>query len=77
QELLIDVRSPAEFATGALATNTTSAVNIEYQLIDQLPQIYSARGIEVGKSDAITLYCRSGRRSNLALQTLKGLGYTN
>ncbi|KAH7401660.1 hypothetical protein BKA66DRAFT_451151 [Pyrenochaeta sp. MPI-SDFR-AT-0127] len=75
QELLVDVRSPVEFATGALATDIAPTVNIEYQIIDQLPEIYAARGINVSKDDRITLYCRSGRRSNIALQTLKNMGY--
>ncbi|KAH7125290.1 hypothetical protein B0J11DRAFT_301306 [Dendryphion nanum] len=75
--VLIDVRTPGEFATGALSANLSEAVNIEYQLIDTLPQVLSERGIDIRKSDAITLYCRSGRRSNIALQTLKELGYLN
>lgn len=75
QELLVDVRSPVEFASGALATDIAPTVNIEYQIIDQLPEIYAARGINVSKDDRITLYCRSGRRSNIALQTLKNMGY--
>jgi rhodanese-related sulfurtransferase len=75
QELLVDVRSPLEFATGALASDIASTVNIEYQVINQLPEIYAARGIDVHKDDHITLYCRSGRRSNIALHTLKNMGY--
>ncbi|KAJ4365167.1 hypothetical protein N0V83_008785 [Neocucurbitaria cava] len=74
-DLLIDVRSPAEFATGALASDIAPTVNIEYQIIDQLPSIYAARGIDVSKDDRITLYCRSGRRSNIALQTLRNMGF--
>jgi rhodanese-related sulfurtransferase len=76
-QLLVDVRSPAEFATGALANDLYSAVNIEYETIDQLPKVYRALGVAVGKNDDITLYCRSGRRSNIALQTLRRLGYMN
>jgi rhodanese-related sulfurtransferase len=75
QDLLIDVRSPVEFATGPLTSDIAPTVNIEYQIIDQLPEIYAARGINVNKDDNITLYCRSGRRSNIALQTLKNMGY--
>jgi rhodanese-related sulfurtransferase len=75
QELLIDVRSPSEFATGALASDIAPTVNIEYQIIDQMPEIYASRGINVHKDDHITLYCRSGRRSNIALHTLKHMGY--
>lgn len=75
--VLIDVRTPAEFATGFLSSNTANAINIEYQLIDQLPSLLVERGLVLQKSDSITLYCRSGRRSNIALQTLKELGYSN
>jgi rhodanese-related sulfurtransferase len=75
QELLVDVRSPSEFATGALASDIAPTINIEYQIMDQLPEIYAARGINVHKDDRITLYCRSGRRSNIALQILKNMGY--
>jgi rhodanese-related sulfurtransferase len=75
QELLVDVRSPGEFSTGYLTSDIAPTVNIEYQIIDQLPEIYAAKGINVGKDDAITLYCRSGRRSNIALGRLKELGF--
>ncbi|KAF1921975.1 hypothetical protein BDU57DRAFT_402895, partial [Ampelomyces quisqualis] len=76
QHLLVDVRSPAEFATGPLTTSVAPTVNIQHHLIHQLPAIYAARhGIAVSKHDSITLYCRSGRRSFLALQTLRELGY--
>ncbi len=77
EELLIDVRSATEFASGALISDIAPTVNIEYQSINQLPEIYIARGITVRKNDHISLYCRSGRRSNIALQTLKTLGYEN
>lgn len=77
QERLIDVRSPVEFATGPLISDIAPTINIEYQSISELPSIYAARGIDVHKDDNITLYCRSGRRSNIALQTLKDTGYMN
>ncbi|KAF2127267.1 hypothetical protein P153DRAFT_387814 [Dothidotthia symphoricarpi CBS 119687] len=73
KSLLIDVRSPAEFATGSLSLDLRPAINIEYQLIDTLPAVYP----DVSKDTSITLYCRSGRRSDIALKTLKALGYTN
>lgn len=71
------MRSPAEFATGPLTSDIAPTINIEYQIIDQLPDIYATRGINVSKDDHITLYCRSGRRSNIALHTLKNMGYLN
>lgn len=77
QELLVDVRSPVEFATGPLTSDIAPTINIEYQIIDQLSEIYASRGISVSKDDHITLYCRSGRRSNIALQTLRNMGYVH
>lgn len=76
--LLVDVRTPAEFSTGFLSNDVhPAATNIEYQSIASLPDIYRALGTEVAKTDNITLYCRSGRRSGIALHTLKELGYVN
>ena len=76
--LLIDVRSAAEFATGHLTSDMGPTLNIEYQAIDQLPAIYAENyHAHVTKHHDITLYCRSGRRSNIALQTLRGLGFVN
>lgn len=66
--LLVDVRTPSEFATGHLPT----AINIEYQLIDSLLDRPA-----MDSSSDIVLYCRSGRRSAIALDTLKALGLKN
>ncbi|KAK8159274.1 Rhodanese-like domain-containing protein [Phyllosticta citrichinensis] len=66
KSFLIDVRSPEEFATGGI----DGAINIEYTNIGQL-----AADPRVGRGDDITLYCRSGRRSAIALDTLKSLGF--
>lgn len=64
----IDVRTPEEFAEGHIE----GAVNLPF---DQI----GARIHEVtaDKNAPIHLYCRSGRRSGLALETLKAQGYTN
>ncbi|KAF2002683.1 hypothetical protein P154DRAFT_134612 [Amniculicola lignicola CBS 123094] len=72
-QYLIDVRTPEEFSAARLG----NAINIEYQIINHLPDIFAAKGVEVKLSDAITMYCKSGRRSGIAVQTLKGLGYEN
>lgn len=76
-DLLIDVRSPLEFSTGGLANDLHAAINIEYTSIASLPAVYAALGTRVAHTDNITLYCRSGRRSDIALQELQALGYVN
>ena len=64
--LLVDVRTPAEYARGHLE----GAINIPY---DQI----GARAGELGDKDReIVLYCRSGRRSGIAKQTLEKQGFT-
>lgn len=63
----IDVRSAEEFNAGHLA----GAVNIPHEQI-------AARIAEVtqDKDAEIFLYCRSGRRSGLALEALQGIGFS-
>lgn len=65
--LVVDVRSAAEFAEG----HVPGAVNIPHDVIGQ-------RIAELGPADArdVVVYCRSGRRSALALETLKGAGFS-
>ena len=64
----IDVRTPAEFASG----HVEGAANIEFQLIsEQIATITNNVDAE------IHLYCRSGRRSGVAKQTLEDLGFRN
>lgn len=63
--LLLDVRTPQEFAQGHL----DGAVNIPF---DEL----AARLTEIGAKDRqVVVYCHSGRRSALARQTLSDAGY--
>jgi phage shock protein E len=66
--ILIDVRTPEEFAQGALP----GARQIEF---DRIAGQIAA--IAPDKNQPIVLYCRSGRRSGIALQTLYELGYHN
>jgi len=63
--LLIDVRTPQEFATGHLA----HAVNLP---LDQL----AAHLAELPRDKPLVLYCRSGRRAKAALQLLEQHGFT-
>jgi phage shock protein E len=66
EALLIDVRSPEEFASGALP----KATRVDFA------DIASEIGeIAPNKDTPIVLYCRSGRRSSIAQDTLQVLGY--
>lgn len=66
---VIDVRTPEEFASGHI----DGAINIPYdQIGDKLPTLKNIK-----KDDNILVYCRSGRRSETAKQTLNQLGYKN
>ena len=66
--LVIDVRSPGEFASGHLPI----AINIP------LPEIEAGVPRRVAdKSKVLLLHCQSGMRSGVACKKLKRLGYTN
>ena len=68
QAIWIDVRTPAEYASG----HVQGAVNIEFQLVaDKIAEITD------NKTADIRLYCRSGRRSSVAKESLTKLGYEN
>jgi len=64
--VLLDVRTPEEFAAGHIA----GAINIPH---DQLPNRLAE--IAGAKSKELVVYCRSGRRSEIALETLKSQGF--
>lgn len=67
QGIWIDVRSAEEYQAGHLV----GAVNIPYtEMAEKISSITTDKNAE------IHLYCRSGRRSEVALQTLKQMGYT-
>lgn len=65
---VIDVRTDEEFRQGHLP----GAVNIPY---DQVPSRLGE--LPADKSRPIVLYCRSGRRSGIARESLEALGFTN
>ncbi len=65
--LLLDVRTPEEFATGHLE----GAINISHDSIAS-----NVAMIEQYKDKEILVYCRSGRRSAIAIESLKQLGFT-
>jgi rhodanese-related sulfurtransferase len=63
--LLIDVRSPGEFAAGAL----TGAINLPGEQIGQ--------HLDTLRGQACLLYCQSGTRSQIATEKLRELGLTS
>jgi rhodanese-related sulfurtransferase len=67
QLLVLDVRSAAEFDEGHIP----GAINIPFDAIDD-------RIAELGPSGQrdVVVYCRSGRRSAIALTTLKEAGFS-
>lgn len=66
--ILLDVRSPEEYASGYLQ----GARNIPH---DQIEAEIAA--VAPDKSAQIILYCRSGRRAKTALETMRAMGYAN
>ena len=66
KEWLIDVRTAAEDAI----EHAEGATNIEYQQI-----VTRAQKAGVQKQDTVHLYCRSGRRAEIAKELLMQSGY--
>ncbi len=66
--MIIDVRTADEFADGHLP----NAINIPFE---EIAVEFKQRNI--AKDTPIVLYCRSGRRSGIAFDTLVSEGYTN
>ena len=67
QALIVDVRTPEEFADG----HYPGAINIPHEsILDGLNQL------GVTTSTAVILYCRSGNRSGQAEQALREKGFT-
>ena len=64
----IDVRSAEEFNDGHLQ----DSINIPHdQIVERI------KAVSLDKDAPINLYCRSGRRAEVALTELKKAGYTN
>lgn len=68
QTLWIDVRTLDEYNAGHLE----GAVHIPYDEIKQ-----KIASVNADKTTEIQVYCRSGRRSGIALETLRAMGYSN
>lgn len=66
--VLLDFRTPAEFAEGHLA----KAVNIDVEAPD-----FEAKVIQLDRSKRYAVYCRSGRRSAIAMDKMAALGFAS
>jgi phage shock protein E len=67
--IIIDVREPEEFARG----HAEGAINIPPSDI----MAGATKLDDVPKDTELILYCVSGSRSNVSMQYLKRLGFTN
>ncbi|UTF60558.1 rhodanese-like domain-containing protein [Gilvimarinus sp. DA14] len=65
--LWVDVRTPAEYSSAHL----DGALNIPHDRIEA-----GIAELEIAKDQRIVLYCRSGRRADIAMDALQALGYT-
>ena len=66
--LLIDVRSPEEYASGHIP----GAINMPHKSIDEY-----ISDLQEHKDKPIILYCRSGRRAKLAMKVLQEQDFTD
>ncbi len=64
--MLVDVRTPEEYAEGHLP----EAINIPFE---QIVEVFAKQGI--AKDTPVVVYCRSGRRSGIAKESLGNAGY--
>jgi len=62
--IILDVRTLEEFYNGHLE----NAINMPYDQIDN--------SVSFDKNKTILVYCKSGRRSSIAKESLEKLGYT-
>lgn len=69
ERIIIDVREPEEFARG----HASGAINIPPSEI----MAGATKLDDVPKDTELVLYCVSGSRSNVSMQYLKRLGFTN
>ena len=63
---LIDVRTPNEFESG----NIASSANIDFYSAGFQDQL-----TKLDKNKPVYLYCRSGRRSGIAMNLMKDMGF--
>jgi len=65
---VLDVRTPAEFQAGCL----NGAKNVDFEAAD-----FAAKISGLDKNASYLVYCRTGRRSGLAVSKLRELGFKN
>lgn len=66
--ITLDVRTPGEFVSGHLV----NALNIDVEGGE-----FDAEIAKLDKSATYAVYCRSGRRSQVAIDRMKDAGFTN
>lgn len=66
--VLLDVRTPAEFASGHLP----GAVNLDVESTE-----FSSQAASLDPAKSYAVYCRSGNRSKVAMTALQQLGITS
>ena len=66
--VIVDARTSEEFNEGHIK----NAINLDYEKVTQ-----KAESLLPDKNQLILIYCRSGRRSKIAAESLCQLGYTN
>ena len=66
--MIIDVRTPEEFAQGHIA----GSINIDVSSSDFIAQVS-----ELDKTKTYAVYCRSGNRSDVATSEMEKLGFTS
>ena len=71
--ILVDVREPAEFASGHIA----GAINIPRGMIEFAIWSYVGFPERTDMGTKLTLYCKTGGRCALAAKSLQDLGFTN
>lgn len=66
--VILDVRTPAEFATGRIA----NSINIDAESGN-----FAAEILSLDKTKTYAVYCRSGRRSGIATEIMAAAGFTS
>ena len=66
--IVLDVRTPAEFASGHLP---------QAQMIDFEAADFATRIATLDKTATYAVYCRSGNRSNAAMEQMAAAGFTH